>query len=1347
MAVDHGVIRAATASGSEGIAVEGLVQSGEVVHGVVVHVILGQGTGAVVAFREGDGGGGFRDLVFVDGHFPASQATEVGHSFAADEVPVEVVEPVEEVGSGAGFGGSGASAGGSVGGRFGPKVGRALQDSDVRVVGEERGAPAVGLDAGREIAAVLAGIHLEGEAQLPFLADAGDAAGRLLGASQGGEEHGCQDADDADHHEQFDQGEPVGGAGSGESGVHGWLATCPLDTPRRIRVSGVLPKVGPWSAMRNGMGCGGCERRAGEARSFKRREGRTNLGRMKPFPRWLYPVAVACLFFSGVAGLVYQVVWARYLALFLGHTSYAVVAVLVAFMGGLALGNAMIGRWADRVGRPLALYGWLEVGIAVYAVLFPTYHELCQRGYLAAARGADPGSPGLLILKFAFSFAAILVPTVLMGGTLPVLTRLVTRSLGELRARVAGLYFINSLGAVAGVLVADFWWVPGWGLGPALVGGAVLNLGVGVLALVTSCRWEAGLPVELSAEEASGRGGGEERGLEEVEERYGGGELRLAVAAAGVSGFVAMLYEVVWTRILALVLGSSTHAFSLMLVTFIAGIATGAWWVGRWRGLRRTFDAFGWAELALALVLMASMGFYHLLPYGFARLGAVFSRLPEHHGVYQGAQFLICFAVMFGPATCLGMTLPLASRVATSELARTGRSVGLVFSVNTLGTVLGAGLTGLVLLPWLGLARTFALGIGLNLVVAVAVLVRRWRGVQRLVWVGALPVLLVWVVLVQGALGRTWEKAFSLGLWRAKTLPADLAAYRRMVEAFDVRFHRDGAGSTVAVTGWRDPGSGRDELTLRVNGKADATSRGDLPTQLLLAHLPLLMHPAPDEVLVVGLGSGMTVASALTHPDVRRVDAVEISPEVREAAREQFGSLNRGALDDSRVRVVLDDAKSFMKTSGGTYDVIISEPSNPWMAGVAGVFSREFYRTCRGSLKQGGLMVQWVHVYESSNEALQIVLATFATVFPHFSLWQTLPGDLVLVGSVEPRPADLEGMQRRFSMPSVTADLRRIDVYALAVVLGLQVVSEGNGAFLVEPGTPIHSDTRPVLEYVAERGFFAREEANLPDVFDEHLSRRPATLLGEHARRFPLNVAEAQSFALLHATHRMPKPRMLRSILERWRELAPGSTLPAEFSAKMEYPLPVAELEASRMARVRDTMLENPAAEMEPLRIYSRHLMNAYRQQRSVFYQPPTEDLIQVLERLAEVDSVHRQTHWLRLAELAWDRGDDARFMELAERAFRQEAGAPPVGRFDLDRIAPGNVLGLVLETLWRAGRREEARQWSAAARSGGYLIPGSAYYTPVLAMIARKVDAGGVPPNPESEERREAKGSARGGG
>lgn len=1031
--------------------------------------------------------------------------------------------------------------------------------------------------------------------------------------------------------------------------------------------------------------------------------------------RWLYPAAFWCLLLSGAAALIYQVVWARYLSILLGNTSYGVVAVLVAFMGGLALGNAWIGRYADRLKRPLSLYGWLEIGIAVYAIGFPTYFELCQSGYGSLASTLVPGSPWLLVLKFGFSFAAILVPATLMGGTLPVLTRLVTRSLGELRGRVASLYFVNSLGAVLGVWVGDFWWIPSHGLEVTLLGAAAINALVGAFALFV----HSGLRDVGTASD----------GTEPIpatpsdEETFSPFELRLAIAAAGLSGFVAMLYEVVWTRLLALALGSSTHAFSIMLVTFIAGIATGAWIVGRWRGLRRTFDAFGWVELALAVTLLASMSFYHLLPYGFYRLGHLVARTPQNHVIYQGLQFFVCFGVMFIPALCLGMTLPLASRVATSELARTGRSVGVVFSVNTLGTVLGAALSGLVLLPWLGLAPTLAFGLALNLAIALVVLFRHSTALRRLTLVTTPFLVVGLVVFAQTALDPKWDRAFAMGLWRVRGTPPSLHDFKAKIQSLDLRYHRDGAGSTVAVAASKGAPSGPEHIDLRVNGKTDASSHGDLPTQLLSGHIPLLLHTNVQDALVVGIGSGITCGAILAHPDVQRLDIVEISPDVHHAARTLFAPYNNGALDHPRARVILDDAKSFLKTANRKYDVIVTEPSNPWMAGVSGVFSLEYYETCLASLKPGGIIAQWVQVYETDDTALRTVLGTFGSVFPHFSVWQTLPGDLLLVGSARPTPKDLDQIQRRFHQPEVLKDLQRADIFHLTALLGLQLVSEENGPFLVSPDTIRHSDFFPVLEYIAERAFFARGETSFLSEFDERLLRRPTTLLGKLLQQSPLTTKDARSVVLLHSTADVPHPSLVRSLLAQWKTLDPSDLLPVEMAAKMEFPPPNSLVLAHEMSHARELMVSKVKTEPEPLRMYSRYLQNSYRHARSVFFQPPTAELQAVLECLAENDVVHRSSHQLRLAEIAWDLGDEPRFAELASTALLHSGQAGVTGRFDFDYSAPGRVLFLLIESLWRRGSLTDAQWWCHAARQSGYLDPKSRYYSRRLDMVIRKVE------------------------
>jgi spermidine synthase len=1032
---------------------------------------------------------------------------------------------------------------------------------------------------------------------------------------------------------------------------------------------------------------------------------------MKPTPRLVFGVVLLSLFVSGLAGLVYEIVWTRYLGLFLGHTSYAVVAVLVAFMGGLALGNAWLGQRADRSQRPLAFYAWLEVGVGAYALAFPTYYSLCEGLYLSLARHGQPGSVTLLVLKFLFSLLTILLPTVLMGGTLPVLTRLVTRSLGELREKVAALYFINSAGAVAGCLVADYWLVPALGLQATVWIGAALNLCVGLLALLVN-NWIDYWPGVLNQATPSPPTEPEQFTFE---------QLRLALIGIGISGFVAMLYEVAWTRLLALALGSSTHAFSLMLMTFITGIAMGAYGVYRWKTLRRSLAVFAWMELVLAATLLGSMFLYEWLPFWFARLAGVLARRAEAYPLYEFTQGLICFAVMFVPAVCLGMTLPLVSRVATAELAQTGRSVGRVFAVNTLGTVLGAAITGFWLLPALGLARTFATGVALNVAIGAMILV--WPKVRRravLCGVG-LAVAVGWVVLAGRLFDNTWQRSLTLGLWRFKDPPPSVAAYRLAQRVCDLKYYCDGAGSTVSVESTVE--GGEEQFTLKINGKPDASSRGDASTQLLLGHLPLLLKPDAKQVLVVGLGSGMTCAAVLQHANVRQAAVVELSPEVVEAVR-FFSVHNNQVLGNPRLHLVVEDAKAFLQTTETKYDLIISEPSNPWMAGVAAVFSLEFYETCRARLHDDGLMAQWVQIYETNDKALDLVLATFGSVFPRFSVWRTSESDLVLVGSRNPMRVDLAALQRRFSDPAIQRDLARISLTRLPALLACEVLSPLNAVFVPPPVQPVHSDFYPALEYVAQRAFFSQGQAGRWRRLDENLSARPATLLGQYLRKVPLLEEDYQAFARFYDANALPDPRIFRSLAQAWQRDFPNALEPYEFLGRLAERASPAELEASRLQARQNELLQEAATRPEALRGYARLLMQSYRWQRSVLYLPPTENLRAVLERLVATDPANGRVHRLHLAELAWDRGDDEGCLSLGQSAFAPDANAAGQVQFDLDPTAPHRVLVLMIESLWRANRLPEAWELCQQAEQRGYLQKDSPATDPLLEMTCRKVRA-----------------------
>ena len=1037
-------------------------------------------------------------------------------------------------------------------------------------------------------------------------------------------------------------------------------------------------------------------------------------------PRFLssaYILVLGSFFLSGVAGLLYQVVWTRYLALFLGHTSYAVVAVLAAFMGGLALGNAWLGAVADRVRRPLFFYAGLELGIGLFATLFPFYYDRIHDLFLTLVRTLHPSGILRLSLQFGFAGITILLPTVLMGATLPALTKFVTRSLSQLRGRVAALYAINSTGAVVGTVAADWWWIPSLGLEPTLYLGATMSLGIGLLSLLIS--WATGEGGEAAPEEVASAS----------DERFTPAELRLAMIGIGLSGFVAMVYEIAWTRLLGLSLGSSTHAYSLMLATFISGIAAGSWMIAKWRRQSNTLVAFGLAELALAATLFCSIWFYDLLPFWFVQLGNLLVRgRPGAYTFYELCQALICFGVMFLPAICLGTTLPLASRVATAAVSVTGRSVGKVFAVNTIGTVLGAVLGGLVFLPYFGLAQTFAIGIALNALIGTAILVQRYP-TRRLVWIAPAFVVVV-SFLGAASLEPRWRRAFSFGMWRGGEVPPTGAAYRNMVDQLDLRYHRDGAGSTVAVIAYQLP-NGREQLSLKVNGKTDATSVGDMSTQVLTGHIPMLLSPGATDALVVGVGSGVTVGAILCHPAVTNVDVVEISPEVASVARTFFGLVNNHALDDPRVHLAVEDAKTFLRSTPNRYDVIVTEPSNPWMAGVAAVFSHEYYRDCALRLKPGGIVAQWLQVYETNDRIVDMVVNTFSSVFPHVGVWQAGPGDLLLVGSLTPRKPDLAAFQSRFNDPVVRADLARVGVQNVETLLMQELIPHGDAAYIpeAEPETPIHSDFKPILEYAAQRAFFERAGATKLLQLSEPRQRHPRMLLRDVRPPAAMTAPDFASSAELFRASSIPDAAVFRSQVWRWLELGATNSEPLTLLISLDSQVPLGDLVSMSIGTRPEFRAAREQRNVRLMREQAAALMDGHRTRRSAYFLPDTKDLEALLQALIEADAPQRRTHRARLAEVLWDRGEQEAFLAMARKVFTESPEDPGPSGFELDPRAPRQVIVRMLLLFEMRGDLPTAVQIIRESAKNGFLGVTARYRDPLLEYHARRI-LGALIPN-----------------
>lgn len=820
----------------------------------------------------------------------------------------------------------------------------------------------------------------------------------------------------------------------------------------------------------------------------------------------IYGVVATLFIISGATGLVYQIAWFKYLSLFLGNTTYAQTVVLATFMGGLAIGASLWGRKADRSKSPIKLYAGLEFLIGLYCIIYPGFLSIAKSAFIATVHAFQLPSDGgaVLVLKLLISGVMLLFPTILMGGTLPVLVRFISNSVEESGKNIATLYFLNSFGAVLGSLLGGFFLVQIAGLQATVIAAGVVNI------LIAGVAFRIRMPASIkpAAHEEP-----EPDSVQAATDR----QVILAVGVAGVSGLAAMIYEVAWVRLLIPVLGSSTYSYTLMLVAFISGITIGSWLVVVLiKNIKNLFGALALCQLGVGLSMALMLPVYGRIPYMYWHLGSMLTRSEGTYPIFLVLQFIVGFLIMIVPTIFLGMSLPLASRIATRSVAVLGKSVGSVFSVNTLGTVIGSLAAGLILIPLIGVRHTMEVGFALNVLCGIALLYFDETSLK--VRRGALTSVALALSILTISLSSNWNESVTLtGVFRQfgsnHSPPSSYGEFQKIANSNRVLFYKEGVSATVGVVEY--PVAGGSQNVLLINGKADASSVGDLPTQVLLGQVPMMFHPKPDTVLVIGFGSGVTVGSVLTHP-VKLVESVEISPEVV-AASKYFEHVSNRPLADSRVRLFIDDALAYLELATTNYDVIISEPSNPWIAGIGNLYSAEFFKVCKSRLKARGLMVQWFHLYEVDDETVRLVVRTFRSVFPHVTVWQSLTTDVLLVGSSETMDADEQALAAKLTNEKVKADLARIQIVDAPSLLSLQMISEGPVREYASAG-PLNTEDKPLLEHRAPKAFFVNKGVTEISRFDERRGfGRTDLLLDQLVAKRPLTDGERLNIGMLHA--------------------------------------------------------------------------------------------------------------------------------------------------------------------------------------------------------------------------------------
>ena len=786
-------------------------------------------------------------------------------------------------------------------------------------------------------------------------------------------------------------------------------------------------------------------------------------------PRGIY---FALFTVSGFAGLIYESIWSHYLKLFLGHAAYAQTLVLALFMGGMAIGAGVASRYSGRWKNLLVGYALTEGVIGLAALAFHDVFVAATGAAYASVLPALGDATAAALFKWTLAGALILPQSILLGMTFPLMSAGLIRRypLGP-GGSIAMLYFTNSFGAAIGVLASGFFMIGALGLPGTMLAAGWINLVLAALVWLLARGRENGGQIKITAGGNAGQGNGGRGNLDLTsisEAPYG-----LFLLIAALTGAASFIYEIGWIRMLSLVLGSSTHSFELMLSAFILGLACGGYWVRkRIDRVADTARLLGIVQVAMGLAALATLPLYgQMFPLMQAVIKAL-AKTDSGYALFLASSHGIALAIMFPATFCAGMTLPLL----TYALFASGhgeKSIGAVYSANTLGSIVGVFAAAHIGLPLLGLKGLMIAGAALDVALGLVLLWRvtgnqsiQGRSSPRL-RIAASGVALVSFAAVL-ALVQLDNYKMASGVFRRGELHTEQDA--------KLIYHKDGKTTTVSMM---DFSEGR---SLRTNGKSDGAINmkpgariSDEITMVLTGALPLAFKPDARHAAVIGVGTGLTTHTLVASPAMESVDTIEIEPAMAEASR-LFAPINSNTFADPRSRIIFDDAKTYFSTHNRLYDIIVSEPSNPWVSGVSSLFTSEFYRHVRRYLKPDGVLVQWFQLYEIDVSLVASVMQALGENFPDYAIYASTNSDLLIVAgeqrTLARRLADIT------AMPGVSQELSRVHIRTLGDVEIRRIGGKKTLApFFASYGAPANSDYQPYLDLHAARYRFIQQSA------------------------------------------------------------------------------------------------------------------------------------------------------------------------------------------------------------------------------------------------------------------------------
>jgi spermidine synthase len=785
-------------------------------------------------------------------------------------------------------------------------------------------------------------------------------------------------------------------------------------------------------------------------------------------------------FVSGFSGLIYESVWSHYVKLFLGHAAYAQTLVLVVFIGGLALGAWIVSRMAERLRNPLRLYAMVELATGLLGLMFHGIFSIAiDWGYATLLPTACEQSSAFCPAQWGLAAALLAPQSILLGATFPLMSSAVLRLSNEQPGHdIASLYFLNSLGAVLGVLASAFLLIPSVGLPGALQTAGTANVVLAAAAYLLSSVAPPSLAIAPVQPPADAR------------ERDSSRLLTALLATALLTGLSSFIYEIAWIRMLSLVLGASTYSFELMLATFILGLALGGLWVRRYVDMLGNSVRFlAFVQIAMGIAAAATIPLYNGAFDLMAWMLSAVARTDGGFVIFNLTSTLIALLVMLPATFCAGMTLPLITyRLLRSQSGE--RSLGLVYAVNTLGSIVGVIVAVHLLLSALGLNGTLLVGAAIDVLLGVVLLIWMRTPGRRIASFGPALAGLLALAVVANVFQIDPRRSAS-GVFRTGGARLSLKT--------NTLYHRDGKTATVDVIdedGFR---------LIRTNGKSDASitmkeGRGpsrDEYTMVLLGALPLGHRPDAKSAALIGFGSGMSTSVVLSSPTIQRVDTVEIEPSMVEGAK-IFRPWVDAAFDDPRSHIVIDDAKSYFARGRNKYDIIVSEPSNPWVSGVSSLFTEEFYARLATYLNDGGVLSQWLHTYEMDTETLSSILAAVSKTFPEFTIYTSIDADIIIIARKGGPAGSFDASVMQY--PKLKPLLERLEIREPRVIQRRAVTQWSTVRGYVETyGSTANSDYFPIVDQRTSKTRFTQARAD--DILALQTSPMPLLEFAEPALR------------------------------------------------------------------------------------------------------------------------------------------------------------------------------------------------------------------------------------------------------